>query len=201
MQDSSVPLYTYHPPQAYDPDQANLQCYQDSQSALDLIDKLETARSDARHLAMEWEYQLEERQLEREERQADAAVEVLQRWQEQRTVRRLRQTNRGEGSTRDGELASVAATRTSASTSTLTFRSASAIADILRSREYRTSKTSTADLHATREAFQTQRQHIHQWFYNYNMRQREGPQTERWYIEFIYYRKPVLTLRYWTLKS
>ena len=131
---------------------------------------------------MEWEYQLEERQLEREERQADATVEVLQRWQEQQTVRRLRQTNGGEGSSKDEELASVAATRTSASTSTLTFRSASAIADILRSREYRTSRTSTADLHATREAFQTQRQHIHQWFYNYNMRQREGPQTERWYI-------------------
>ena len=178
VQESSVPLYTYHSPQAYDPNQANLQCYQDSQSALDLIDRLETARSDARHLAMEWEYQLEERQLEREERQ-DATVEVLQRWQEQQTVRRLRQANGGEGSSRDGELASVAATRISASTSTLTFRSASAIVDILRSREYRTSRTSTADLHATREAFQTQRQHIHQWFYNYNMRQREGPQTER----------------------
>ena len=113
MQESCVPLYTYHPPQAYDPEQANLQCYKDSQAAVDLIDRLETARSDARHLAMEWEYQMEEQQLAREERQADAVVEVLQRWQEQQTSRRLRQANGGEGSSTDGELASVAATRDS----------------------------------------------------------------------------------------
>ena len=55
-------------------------------------------------LADEWEHQVQERQIARVGLQAEAAVELLNRWSVQETVRRLRQqTFESPGSSQQGE--------------------------------------------------------------------------------------------------
>ena len=140
------------------------------------------SKSNPNHIAEEWERQVQERQIARDRLQAEAAMEILNRWSVQQTVRRLRQTSGGQGSSRQGESASVASMTSSlASTSASTIHSLSTIQEVLRSRQARTSRTATADLQATRDAFQTQRQHFQHWFANNNLGARYGPQTEQWY--------------------
>ena len=66
VQESSLPLYTYHPPQAYDPEQANFQCYQDTPTSAQLLDRGEILNRTPTYLAEEWERQVQERQIARE---------------------------------------------------------------------------------------------------------------------------------------
>ena len=89
MQESFVPLYTYHPPQAYDLEQVNFQCYQTNQHLAMMLDRGKILHQQ-QLLADEWEHQVHERQIARERLQAEATVELLNRWSVQQTVSRLR---------------------------------------------------------------------------------------------------------------
>ena len=55
VQESSVPLYTYHPPQAYDSEQANFHCYHTNQHLAMLLDRGEILHRQ-QLLADEWEH-------------------------------------------------------------------------------------------------------------------------------------------------
>ena len=144
---------------------------------------------------------MQERQIVREQRQADATVGILKRWSVQETVRRLRQANGGEGSSRQGELASVAAMMSLSPTiSSWTIHSSPTFDAVLRSTRARTTRTATASSSDTGCGLDTKTTSLTMVCKQQNGSSVRPPKMGNGILVIIFFKKRVLIRKCSTLK-